>query len=85
PTYPHYLASRTRVPFWACLGALLSLHASVGCYRQIYDEQAFQDLPVLADALEQAGCTSEDILNHCRQQKNHIRGCWLLDLVLGQS
>jgi hypothetical protein len=47
----------------------------------IYEERAFEQLPVLADALEEAGCTDEAILRHCRQP-GHVRGCWVLDAVL---
>jgi len=39
-------------------------------------------IAVLADALEEAGCINPDILNHCRQPGDHVRGCWLLDLIL---
>jgi hypothetical protein len=53
--------------------------------QRVYADQAFQDLPVLADALEEAGCTSDAILGHCRQQRHHVRGCWVLDAVLGQA
>jgi hypothetical protein len=48
----------------------------------IYDVRRFSDLPVLADALEEAGCTDADILNHCRQPGEHARGCWVVDLLL---
>ena len=51
----------------------------------IYDERAFDRLPILADALEDAGCDNADILNHCRQPGEHVRGCWAVDLVLGKS
>lgn len=51
----------------------------------IYDERAFDRLPVLANALEDAGCTQQDILQHCRQPGVHARGCWPLDLVLGRE
>jgi len=51
--------------------------------RVIYDERKFQDLAILADALEEAGCHSLDILNHCRLPGEHARGCWVLDLLLG--
>jgi hypothetical protein len=50
--------------------------------QAVYDECRFQDLPVLADALEEAGCTNQDILNHCRGGGEHCRGCWALDLIL---
>jgi hypothetical protein len=42
-------------------------------------------LAVLADALEEAGCTNTDILNHCRQPGEHVRDCWVIDLLLGKS
>jgi hypothetical protein len=50
--------------------------------RGIYEERAFHDLPILADALEDAGCTSRDILDHCRGPRPHVRGCWVVDLLL---
>jgi hypothetical protein len=53
--------------------------------RAIYDGRALERLPVLADALEEAGCTNVDILNHCRQPGDHLRGCWVLDLLLGKE
>jgi hypothetical protein len=51
----------------------------------IYEERAFYRLPVLADALEEAGCDNADILNHCRQPGEHVRGCWVVDLVLAKQ
>jgi hypothetical protein len=53
--------------------------------RTIYDDRAFNRLPILADALEEAGCTNPDILQHCRTQGEHVRGCWVVDLVLGKE
>ncbi len=53
--------------------------------QAIYDDRAFERLPILADALEEAGCTNADILNHCRQPGEHVRGCWVVDLLLGKS
>ena len=50
----------------------------------IYTDRTFDRLPSLAVALEDAGCTNADILNHCRQPGEHVRGCWALDLVLGK-
>ena len=50
----------------------------------IYDERAFDRLPILADALEDAGCENADILNHCRHPGEHMRGCWVVDLLLGK-
>lgn len=51
----------------------------------VYDDGAFDRLPILADALEDAGCTNADILNHCRQPGEHVRGCWVVDLLLGKT
>jgi len=48
----------------------------------IYDERAFDRLPILADALEAAGCADANILEHCRESKVHVRGCWVIDLLL---
>ena len=42
-------------------------------------------LPVLADALEEAGCTDADLLAHCRSGGGHLRGCWAVDLLLGKG
>ena len=47
-----------------------------------YSEHQFEGMPILADALEEAGCTNEDILDHCRNNQEHARGCWVLDLLL---
>jgi hypothetical protein len=51
----------------------------------IYQERAFDRLPILADALEEAGCTDAEVLSHCRGGGEHVRGCWLVDLVLGKE
>jgi hypothetical protein len=53
--------------------------------EKIYNERRFADLPVLADALEEAGCDNPDTLDHCRGGGEHVRGCWVLDLVLGKE
>ncbi len=50
----------------------------------IYAERAFDRLPILADALEEAGCADADLLLHGRQPGEHVRGCWAVDLVLGK-
>ena len=52
---------------------------------QMYAERDFGALPILADALQDAGCDSADILNHCRNSGPHVRGCWVVDLVLGKE
>jgi len=51
---------------------------------QIYNEERYEDLPILADALEEAGCTEAELLGHLRGPGCHVRGCWALDLVLGR-
>jgi hypothetical protein len=53
--------------------------------QAIYGEKAFERMPILADALEDAGCDDADILNHCRAPGVHVRGCWVVDLLLGKS
>lgn len=51
----------------------------------IYADRAFDRLPILSDALEEAGCDHADILNHCRGPGPHVKGCWVVDLVLGKE
>ncbi|MCI0465045.1 MAG: hypothetical protein L0Z62_49625 [Gemmataceae bacterium] len=53
--------------------------------RTIYQEQRFEAMPLLGEALAAAGCTDAAILAHARQPGEHVRGCWLLDLVLGKE
>lgn len=50
----------------------------------IYQERAFDRFPMLAGALEEAGCDHPDILTHCRNPGIHARGCWVVDSVLGK-
>jgi hypothetical protein len=53
--------------------------------HSIYDARRFADLPILADALEDAGCNDRQILDHCRSAGEHVRGCWVVDLLLGKK
>lgn len=53
--------------------------------RTIYEDRAFHVMPMLGDALEEAGCDEIDILNHCRQPGGHVRGCWVIDALLLKS
>ena len=59
---------------------------AIALAKGIYDDRAFDRLPILADALQDAGCTNDDLLNHCRDTATpHARGCWVVDLVLGKG
>jgi hypothetical protein len=51
----------------------------------IYAERAFDRMPILHDALLDAGCADEALLMHCRNPEGHVRGCWALDLILGKE
>jgi hypothetical protein len=51
----------------------------------LYPERAFDRLPILADALEEAGCDDAEVLAHYRGDGPHVRGCWVIDLVLGKE
>jgi hypothetical protein len=51
----------------------------------IYAARSFEQLPVLADALQDAGCDKADLLAHCRQPGEHARGCWVVDLLLDKA
>ena len=53
--------------------------------QSLYDDRAFDRMPILADALEDAGCTDAAILDHCRGPGPHSRGCFLIDLLLGKE
>jgi hypothetical protein len=53
---------------------------------QMYESRNFGAMPILADALQDAGCDNDEVLNHCRDERaTHVRGCWVVDLVLGKS
>jgi hypothetical protein len=51
----------------------------------MYANREFSAMPILADALEDAGCDDEGILDHCREDREHVRGCWVVDLLLGKE
>jgi hypothetical protein len=68
-------------PTWLAWGATTVPHIA----HVLYQERRFAELPVLADALEEAGCTDEAILDHCRGGGEHARGCHVLDLLLGKK
>ena len=57
----------------------------VALAQAIYNDRAFDRMPELADALHGAGCDDDEILKHCRESGPHVRGCWVMDLVLGKE
>jgi hypothetical protein len=57
----------------------------VALARQMYESREFAAMPILADALQDTGCDNADVLDHCRGDGPHVRGCWVVDLVLGKS
>jgi hypothetical protein len=59
--------------------------AVVALAQAIYDDQSYDRMPILADALKDAGCGSEEILRHLRERGSHVRGCWVVDRVLGKG
>ncbi|MCI0462153.1 MAG: hypothetical protein L0Z62_34815 [Gemmataceae bacterium] len=59
--------------------------AAIAVARSMYEEHRFDEMPLLGDALEEAGCTDAQILTHCRQPGEHVRGCWVVDLILGRE
>jgi hypothetical protein len=58
---------------------------AVALANGIYTERAFDRMPILADALEEAGCDNADVLLHCRGDGPHVKGCWVVDLILGKA
>ena len=59
---------------------------AVSLAKGMYESRDFAAMPILADALQDAGCDDEDVLNHCRDEKGvHVRGCWVVDAVLGRA
>ncbi|WP_246523279.1 hypothetical protein [Gemmata palustris] len=59
---------------------------AVALASQMYESREFSAMPILADALQDAGCDSADVLSHCRAAgAPHVRGCWVVDLVLGKT
>jgi hypothetical protein len=59
---------------------------AVSLASQMYEGREFSAMPILADALQDVGCDDEQILAHCRDTGvSHVRGCWVVDLVLGKE
>ncbi|AMV27480.1 hypothetical protein VT84_23975 [Gemmata sp. SH-PL17] len=59
--------------------------AVVALAAQMYESRDFSAMPILGDALQDAGCDRADVLSHCRGPGPHVRGCWVVDLVLGKE
>jgi hypothetical protein len=57
----------------------------VAMAQTMYDSRDFGQMPALADALQAVECDNSDILEHCRHAPLHVRGCWVVDLLLGKS
>jgi hypothetical protein len=68
-------------PFWRAANDAAAVDLALG----IYEEEAFDRLPILADALEEAGCSDFAVLDHCRGLYQHVRGCWVVDLILDRE
>jgi hypothetical protein len=58
---------------------------AVAMVRGMYESRDFFAMPILADALQDAGCDNDDVLGHCRADKPHVRGCWVCEAVLGKE
>jgi hypothetical protein len=62
------------------------LTANVASLAQaIYDDRDFKRMPALGNTLEEAGCANADVLAHCRESGEHVRGCWVVDMILGKE
>ena len=72
--------SRVEAGWLAWQGGLV-----VSMARRTDESGDYGGLPILADALEEAGCTDADLLAHCRSGGGHLRGCWAVDLLLGKG
>ncbi|MBP3953753.1 hypothetical protein J8F10_00360 [Gemmata sp. G18] len=58
---------------------------AIAIASQMYESRDFSAMPILADALQDAGCDNANVLDHCRSPGPHVRGCWVVDLVLGKE
>ncbi len=95
--YPDAVAAETRAfcPILRCIFGNpfhpVAVHptwltsTAVSIAQQMYNSRDFSAIPILADAIQDAGCDNEDILNHCREPGEHVRGCWVVDLLLGKE
>ena len=76
-----WLSQVARVAADYCLRAFVVLELA----RAAHEENAFDRLPVLGDAVEDAGCTNRAVLDNCRGPDPQVRGCWVVDLLLGKQ
>lgn len=58
---------------------------AVAIASEMYLRRDFGALPVLAEVLQEAGCEDPLPIRHCRKRGEHIRGCWVIDLVLSKE
>jgi hypothetical protein len=73
-------------PMTATFSPAWRTDTAVALARQMYESREFGAMPILADALQDAGCDDDEILGHCRKAgATHVRGCWVCDLVLGKK
>ena len=70
--------------FAAKNGCGLQKSNAVAIAKSIYDERSFSRIPEIAEVLSSEGFDGSDIVTHCRQQVDHVRGCWVIDLLLGK-
>ena len=86
PLLRRYLGDLTAAEGVAGRADIGRLGATVlGLARGIYDDRAFDRLPLLGDALQDAGCEDADVLAHCGSSGPHVRGCWVVDSLLGKG
>jgi hypothetical protein len=76
--FDHLFYPRAIEPLWLRLNDALVLRLA----EVIYRDHAFEQLPILGDALEDAGCADRVLLDHCRSGAEHYRGCFVVDLLL---
>jgi hypothetical protein len=82
----HLLREVVGNPFLPVALSLNSFSSTIATLAEaIYEERAFDRLPILADALEEAGCSDAAILAYCRGPGPHVRGCWVIDLLTGRQ
>jgi hypothetical protein len=86
PRYSAYIREIFGDPFRPVVVAPDWLTADVVAHATgIYLDRAFDRLPILADASEEAGCADAGVLAHCRSSGLHVRGCWVVDLLLSKE